>query len=154
MPPYWNRGNPIDVFRCADVGRYEKVIRICMDDPGVDGILVIFTPQDQARSGELAQVILSAAKDDGKHITTAWLGGNEVREGREILIQNGIPAYETAEDAVRTYMYMWNYEHNLQLQYETPSELRVDEGPPKNHLKALIRKVSREGTLSPHRGGN
>ncbi|HET6490532.1 MAG TPA: GNAT family N-acetyltransferase [Syntrophales bacterium] len=147
MPPYWKRENPVDVFRGADVARYEKVIRICMDDAGTDGILVIFTPQEAARSGELAEMIRSVAADDRKHLITTWLGGNEVREGREILIRNGIPAYETAEDAVRTYLYMWNYERNLQLQYETPSEIRIDEGPPKNHLKALIRKASREGSF-------
>ena len=56
-----------------------------------------------------------------------------------------MPAYETAEDAVRTYVYMWNYERNLQLQYETPSELRLDEAPPKNHLKAMVRRVCSEG---------
>jgi acetyltransferase len=146
MPPYWKRENPVDVFRGANVERYEKVIRICMHAPETDGVLIIFTPQEAARSGELAEAILAVAKHEHKHIITTWLGGNEVREGREILVRNGIPAYETAEDAVRTYLYMWNYERNLQLQYETPSELRVDEGPPKNHLKALIRKVCNEGS--------
>jgi acetyltransferase len=147
MPPYWKRGNPVDVFRDADVKRYAEAVRICMDDPGTDGILVIFTPQEAARSGELAEAILAIAKDSGKIIITTWLGGKEVREGRELLLENGIPAYETAEEAVRTYLYMWNYESNLQLLYETPSELRVDEGPPKNHLKALIRRVCSEGTF-------
>ena len=146
MPPSWKRENPVDVFRGADVGRYEKVIRICMNAPETDGVLIIFTPQEAARSGELAEAILAVARNEHKHIITTWLGGNEVREGREILVRNGIPAYETAEDAVRTYLYMWNYERNLQLQYETPSELRVDEGPPKNHLKALIRRVCSEGS--------
>jgi acetyltransferase len=147
QPPWWNKENPIDVFRCADLARYDNIIWICINDPGTDGVLVIFTPQETVRSGELAKNILAIARDSGKHITTAWLGGAEVREGREILIQSGFPAYETAEDAVRTYLYMWNYEHNLQLQYETPAELRVDEGPPRNHLKALIKKVVREGNL-------
>src|SRR5512137_1168357 len=147
MPPYWKGGNPVDVFRDADVERYEKVIRICMNEPGTDGVLIIFTPQEAARSGELAEAILAVAKHEHKHIITTWLGGNEVREGRELLVRNGLPAYETAEDAVRTYLYMWNYERNLQLQYETPSELRVDEGPPKNHLKAIIRRVCNEGSF-------
>ena len=110
MPSYWKRENPVDVFRDADVERYEKVIRICTNAPETDGVLIIFTPQEAARSGELAEAILAVAKNEHKHIITTWLGGNEVREGREILVRNGIPAYETAEDAVRTYLYMWNYE--------------------------------------------
>lgn len=147
QPPWWDKENPVDVYRCADLKRYETIIRTCVNDPGTDGVLVIFTPQEAVRSGELAEIIRAVVKDGGKHITTAWIGGNEVRDGRELLIKSGIPAYDTAEDAVRTYLYMWNYEHNLQLQYETPAELRLDEGPSRNHLKALIKKVSREGTL-------
>lgn len=146
MHPQWRPANPVDVYRNADVERYDRAIRICMNDPGTDGILVIFTPQEGARSGDLARAILSAAGDAQKIIITAWLGGREVREGRDILLASGIPAYESAEDAVRTYLYMWSYERNLQLLYETPSELRLDEGPPKNHLKTLIRKVCNEGS--------
>lgn len=147
LPPYWKKGNPIDILRDADVDRYAKTIQICMNDPGTDGILVIFTPQEAIRSGELAKAIIAAANDARKLIVTTWLGGKEVRDGRDILIESGIPAYETAEDAVRTYLYMWNYERNLQLLYETPSELRVDEAPPKNHLKAMIRRIRSEGSF-------
>ena len=46
---------------------------------------------------------------------------------------------------MRTYLYMYNYERDLQILHETPSELPVDEAPPKNHLKSLIRRVLREG---------
>ncbi len=60
------------------------------------------------------------------------------------MVEKGIPAYETAEAAVRTYIYMTQYERNLQLLHETPAELPLDEAPPKNHLKALIRRSCRE----------
>ncbi len=72
------------------------------------------------------------------------MGGGEVQQGRKLLVEKGIPAYKTAEDAVRTYIYMTQYERNLQLLNETPSELPMDEAPPKNHLKALIRQSCRE----------
>ena len=64
------------------------------------------------------------------------MGGGEVREGREILLKNNIPTYDTPEEAVRTYLYMYRYERNLELLYETPSELPVDQAPAKNNLKA------------------
>jgi len=57
----------------------------------------------------------------------------------------GVPAYETAEEAVRTYLYMYEYERNLELLHETPSELSIDDAPPKHHLKTLIRNVRRKG---------
>ncbi|HEY3275909.1 MAG TPA: GNAT family N-acetyltransferase, partial [Syntrophorhabdaceae bacterium] len=56
-----------------------------------------------------------------------------------------IPTYDTPEEAVKTYLYMYNYSRNLELLYETPSELPLTEAPPKNHLKASIRRILKEG---------
>ena len=145
LPSYWHPGNPVDIMRSADAERYEKVIRAALSDSGVDGILVIFALQDAVNADELAETVVSIAKDAWKPVITAWLGGKEFDRGREILSRNGIPVYETPEEAARTYVYMYNYERNLELLHETPSELTVDEAPPKNHLKSIIRKVSRGG---------
>jgi acetyltransferase len=144
LPPYWNRENPIDLLRDADVGRYTRAAEICLKDPGIDGLLVIYTPQDAARSEEVAAALIKTAARTEKPLLTTWMGGGEVQEGRKLLAEHGIPAYDTAEDAVRTYITMTQYERNLQLLMETPAELPVDEAPPKNHLKALIRKACRE----------
>ena len=46
---------------------------------------------------------------------------------------------------MKTYLYMYKYQRNLELLYETPGELPVDQAPPKNSLKALIRSICREG---------
>jgi acetyltransferase len=84
-------------------------------------------------------------RNAAKPVLAAWLGREEVRRGRELLLRNGVPTYETPEEAARTYVYMYNYERNLQLLHETPAELPVNEAPPKNHLKSIIRRVLREG---------
>jgi len=144
MPPYWKPGNPIDLLRDADVRRYVETAAICFKDPGVDGLLAIYTPQDSARSEELAAALIDTAAGTDKPLLTTWMGGREVKQGRKLLTGKGIPAYETAENAVRTYIYMTQYERNLQLLNETPAELPMDEAPPKNHLKALIRQACRE----------
>ena len=147
LPSYWSVGNPVDLLRSADAERYEQAIRICLRDPGVDGLLVICALQDAVKADELAETVSAIAKDAAKPLLTAWLGGKDFDRGREILSRNGIPTYATPEEAARTYVYMYNYERNLELLHETPAELAVDEAPPKNHLKSLIRKVSREGGL-------
>ena len=63
----------------------------------------------------------------------------------EILKKNHIPMYETPEEAIKTYLYMYRYKRNLELLYETPAELPVDQSPPKNNLKAFIRRTLNEG---------
>src|SRR5208283_4072338 len=40
---------------------------------------------------------------------------------------------------------MYRYKRNLELLYETPAELPVDQSPPKNNLKAFIRRTLKEG---------
>ncbi len=57
------------------------------------------------------------------------MGGKAVQKGREILFENNIPTYETPEDAVKTYLYMYQYERNLESLYETPAELPIDQAP-------------------------
>ncbi|MDP1991065.1 MAG: GNAT family N-acetyltransferase [Syntrophales bacterium] len=144
IPPCWNRRNPVHILRNADTPRFAEAADICLKDPGVDGLLVIYTPQDFAQPEELAAALVAAAAKTDKPLLTAWMGGREMLRGRELMAENGIPAYETAEAAVRAYLYMIQYERNLQLLQETPAELPLDEAPPKNHLKALIRRSCRE----------
>jgi acetyltransferase len=144
IPPCWNRGNPIHLLRDADTARYTKAAEICLKDPGVDGLLAIYTPQDFATPEELADALVGVASMTDKPLLTAWMGGRDVQRGRERMVEKGIPSYDTAEAAVRAYLYMMQYERNLQLLHETPEELPMDEAPPKNHLKALIRRSHRE----------
>jgi len=145
LPPYWSRGNPIDVIGDADIGRYVGAINVCLDDQDVDGILIIYTPQGAAKPDEFAKTVTDIAKKAWKPIITSWIGGEDVQKAREIFFQNNIPTYETPEEAIKTYNYMYSYARNLELLYETPAELPLDHAPPRYNLKTLIRRVVREG---------
>ncbi len=116
-----------------------------MKDQEVDGILIIYAPQDAVEPVELAEAVAVIAREAYKPVITAWMGTKAVRDGRDILTRNNIPNYRTAEEAIRTYLYMYSYGRNLRLLYETPAELPVNLAPPKNHLKAFIRRTLREG---------
>jgi acetyltransferase len=145
LPDYWNKGNPIDVLRDADAERFSRTAAIGLNDPAVDGLLIIYTPQGTAEPGELARTIIDIQRGSGKPVIAALMGGRDVMEGREILWSNNIPTYETPEEAVKTYLYMHEYKRNLDLLYETPFELSVDKAPPKNNLKTLLRRAIKEG---------
>jgi acetyltransferase len=145
LPSFWSKGNPIDILGDADEKRYANAIKACIDDPEVDGILAIYSPQAVAKSDKVAETVVEVAKGSWKPIVTAWVGGENVQKGREVFYRNNIPIYETPEDAVKTYLNMYKYYRNLELLYETPAELPLKEAPPKYHLKALIRRVVKEG---------
>ncbi|HYA21929.1 MAG TPA: GNAT family N-acetyltransferase [Thermoproteota archaeon] len=145
LPPYWSKGNPVDILGDADISRYEAATRICMADPDVDGLLVIYTPQGAASSTELAEIIAKMAAERSKPVLTTWMGMDSIREAREVFYKHDIPTYPTPEQAIKTYMYMHRYKRNLELLYQTPEELAVDLSPPKSHLELLVRKTAKEG---------
>ena len=72
------------------------------------------------------------------------MGFDAVHEANDIFNANTIPTYSTPEQAVKTYMYMYNYQRNLELLYETPEELPVDASPPKRPIMAILRNASLE----------
>jgi len=145
LPPYWSKANPVDVLGDANVERFTKAISICLADPKVDGVFVIYVPLDSAPSTILAQAVADIAKNALKPVITTWMGSKEVEEGRLVFVNNSIPTYNTPEEAIRTYVNMCKYRSHLDQLYETPEELPVHQAPPKNHLKELIRMALKEG---------
>ena len=140
LPRFWKQAVFIDLLRDADVCRYTDVLKICLEDQGVDGVLVIFTPQGVFEAADLAKTLATLAREAEKPVITTWMGRIEAEEGREILLRNNVPTYDTPEEAVRTYLYMYEYKRNLAILDESPQDVPVDSTPPENALKAVIRK--------------
>jgi acetyltransferase len=145
LPTFWSKGNPVDVLGDATIERYTTAISLCLEDPEVDAVLMIYTPQGPAIPVDLAKAIAEIAEKSPKPIIATWMGGKAIEEAKKVLLQNNVPTYVTPEEAVKTYLYMYKYGRNLELLYETPADLPVDQAPPKNNLKALIRKTAKEG---------
>jgi acetyltransferase len=148
LPTYWSKSNPIDILGDASVERYVAAIDIVIKDPSVHGIVIIYTPQGVATSVDLAKAISKTAKKSTKPILTAMMGSKEVEKARQVFYDNKVPTYEFPEEAIKTYMYMYHYAQNLENLYETPEDVPLDMGTPKNHLKLLIRNAVREGKLT------
>jgi len=145
LPPFWSKGNPVDVLGDADCERYTAALKICLADREVDGLLAIYGPQAILNAEDLAKSIVEIARNSRKPIVATFVGGDAVEKAKDLLLKNSVPTYDTPEDAVKTYLYMYRYHRNLTLLYEAPSELTVRQAPSKNHLKVLLRRVAREG---------
>jgi acetyltransferase len=145
LPSYWSKANPVDVLGDATVDRITKALTICLSDPMVDGVLVIYVPLDSAPSTQLAQAVADSTKNAWKPVIATWMGAKDVEEGRHIFVENNIPTYDTPEEAVRTYVNMCRYKRHLDQLYETPDELPAHKAPSKDHLKELLRMALTEG---------
>ena len=147
LPASCSRANPLHILGDADVERYLKVLDVCLNDREVDGILVIYAPVGSTGPAELSTALLTVAKKSKKPILTAFVGNKVVEEARMIFVHNDVPTYRTPEEAVKTYLHMYRYKKNLELLYETPAELPLDQTPTRHNLKALIRRVMRNGRV-------
>ena len=120
LPHFWSKGNPIDVLGDAKADYYKVAVEACLDDDTVDGILIIFTQQAGSEPVEIAQGIvdlLNSKTYKNKTILTSFMGLDGVIHANKIFNTNNIPTYSTPEQAIKTYMYMYNYQRNLELLY-------------------------------------
>jgi acetyltransferase len=147
LPHYWSKGNPIDILGDAKADRYKTVLEACLNDQNVDGILIIYTPQAVAEPIQIAKSLTELCKNreyQNKTILTSFMGYGTVEEANRTFNKNNIPTYATPEQAIKTYMHMYQYKRNLELLYETPEELPVDATPPKRPIMVILRNAATE----------
>jgi len=144
MPAAWSHGNPVDILSDAKPDSYETAVSLCLDDENTDGILLVLTPQTMTNPEEVAKKIVDLPNKGKKTVLASWMGEDDVRQGREILEKEGIPCFRIPEDAVKTFMNMYNYSRNLELLYETPATIPHAFQPQKVKAKKLISRVIRD----------
>ncbi|MEE8577272.1 MAG: acetate--CoA ligase family protein, partial [candidate division Zixibacteria bacterium] len=110
LPPAANLYNPVDVLGDALADRYEFALDAVLDDPNVDIVLILLTPQAMTESSATAEAILRIACEKGtKPILACFLGAGKVEEGKELLREGRIPLYDSPESAVATIKVMTDY---------------------------------------------
>ncbi len=132
LPAHWSRGNPVDVLGDASPRRYQAAITAVADDPGVDGLLVTFTPQAITAPELIAEEVVAMAPGVDKVLLASWLGEQQVGPARAILERGGIPHFATPEAAVEAFAAVASYRRNQELLFQTPGPLA---GLPVRNLK-------------------
>src|SRR5262249_39766159 len=78
------------------------------------------------------------AKLDHKPVLASWMGGVDVRQGKEVLNQAAIPTFDSPEAAINAYLHMVQYRRNQELLYETPEALPADFEPDPQRVRAVL----------------
>ena len=124
LPPFWSRGNPIDILGDATPERWRQAVAVCLSAREINALVIIFVPQALSSGLEVARAILELlCGKPPRPIFAVWMGGANVAEARDILNKAGIPTYETPERAVAAFMYMYLYKRNLEILQEVPPKL-------------------------------
>lgn len=123
LPPFWSRGNPVDILGDASAERYSQVVDILIRAPEVDGLLVMLAPQAMTDPKQVAEALAAQFRDSAVPVFTTWMGGSDVEPGREILNAAGITTFDSPERAVRAFMDLYRHARNSEMLQEIPEKL-------------------------------
>ncbi len=120
LPPFWSRGNPIDILGDASAERFGRALEACFNSKNIDGVLVILAPQALTDPISVAEALAAAMQERRYPVFACWMGGKSIVKAVEILNEAGIPTYDSPERAVRAFLYMVEYARNLEMLLEIP----------------------------------
>jgi acetyltransferase len=123
LPPFWSRGNPIDILGDASAERYGRALEVCFNSKNLDGVLVILAPQALTDPFSVAETLASTMKGRRYPLVACWMGGKSIGRAVELLNETGIPTFDTPERAVKAFLYMVEYARNLETLLEIPPKL-------------------------------
>ncbi len=145
LPPQWSHANPIDILGDATPERYRQVLEICLKDPGIDGALVILTPQAMTDPKRVAELLVAAAAQSDKPVMASWTGGRRVEEGRALLASHHIAHFSTPEVGVDAFSFLARYKRNQQLVQQIPLPRENYRAPDIEGARLIIERVLAEG---------
>ncbi|HUT30446.1 MAG TPA: acetate--CoA ligase family protein [Sedimentisphaerales bacterium] len=110
LPAAANLNNPVDILCDALADRYELAINAVLDDPGVDIVLVLLTPQAMTQADVTAEAVVRMAQQHKeKPVFACFLGAGQVEEGIKVLQEGKIPHYDSPEAAVNAIKVIADY---------------------------------------------
>jgi acetyltransferase len=138
LPANWSLGNPVDLIGDADAKRYGAAVAACLADDGVDGVLAVLTPQAMTAPTEAAHAVVACRKNSTKPLLAAWMGEEQVIEGRSVFQQAGIPVFRTPEPAVDMFAHVSSYYRNQRMLMQTPQPLEEQPDPDLETARKII----------------
>ena len=101
--------NPVDIIGDASSERYAAVIERTLNDPNVDGMLIILTPQAMVNVEETAKIVIESSKKTDKPLITSFMGEERVRSSVALLKAAAITNFSYPEPAVKSFRKLYNY---------------------------------------------
>jgi acetyltransferase len=103
LPDAASAANPVDVLGDARADRYRFALETVSNDPNVDGLLVVLTPQAMTEIDATAQAIGELSQETNKPILACFMGEASIESGIDILTGFNVPNYPFPERAARAF---------------------------------------------------
>jgi len=142
MPPGWGGETPLDILVDAPAERYAAVLERLLDSREFDAVLVIHTPSTLASSTEVARALVQTLAAHPGNVLASLGGGADVAPARQLLVDAGVPLYDTPAEAARAFRtivsHRRGFEALIQTPPSTPAEFRVDRAAAARILRAAL----------------
>lgn len=126
LPRYWSRANPVDILGDAPPSRWRAALEVCLSTREIHALVIIFVPQGLSSGLDIARTLAELLQErPHPPLFAVWMGGSAQDEARHILNTVSIPTYETPEQAVAAFRYMYAYARNLEMLQEIPPKLEA-----------------------------
>ena len=133
LPETANLNNPVDVIGDASQDRYENALKAVIADDGVDGALVILTPQSMTNARGTAEAVVRTARTTHKPILCCFMGVVDVSPGVKYLQTHGYPVFRFPENAAKAFGALYRHsqwvhrrhlpQHSFEHDAETAAEI-------------------------------
>ena len=126
LPATANVKNPVDVIGDARADRYQAALRHVLDDPQIDQVLVILTPQSMTDIEAIARGIVEIGRNATKPIACSFMGAEDVASGIRLLQEAHLPHYILPEWACAAMAAVQRIRAWRALELDEPEQLPVD----------------------------
>ena len=121
LPNTANIKNPVDVIGDARADRYDAALSAVMADDGVDGSLVILTPQSMTDIDEIATAISARSRSaPAKPLYASFMGEADVASGIDILQRHQIPHYALPENMCLAFAAAHRFKVGIEAEHSSP----------------------------------
>ncbi|QDQ29312.1 bifunctional acetate--CoA ligase family protein/GNAT family N-acetyltransferase [Chitinimonas arctica] len=138
LPPIGSHDNPVDILGDAPPERFLAATEICLQDPHVDGVLVILTPQAGTDHLATAERMIALRRRTDKLLMLVWMGDKKIALSRKLLDRARMAYFFSPEHAVEAFASLaaWSYIQELSLQ--TPGPLASRSEPDIGRARQVI----------------
>ena len=138
LPASWSHGNPVDMIGDADAARYSAAVSACLADPGVDGALVILTPQAMTDAAAAATAVIDCAHQSSKPLLACWMGEQSVADARGLFAKAQVPEFRAPEPAVDMFAQVSAFYLNQQILLHVPAPMEEQTAPDVDAAQRVI----------------
>jgi acetyltransferase len=129
LPAHAGMSNPVDLLGDAPPERYAAALAACLADGGVDGVIVLLTPQAMTRPDDVASALAETEGRSEKPVLACFMGGTSVERARSLLVERGVACFDSPEAAVEAFATLAAFARNQRNLLQLPSPSRSHDEP-------------------------